>query len=245
MILKNSNGFSLVEMMIVVAIISLLAAIGIPQYSKFKRKAHETEAKVSLGALYISEKSFHSQYSFYHTSLQALGFGLEGRHYYNVGFGTATSVTATDYGFWAPVDNTIMSIQRQCVGNNGTGTDTSCQLMVTVPDIPVLATTTATDFYAYATSSPALYSKNIIPLSQAATLVAEFLVSTNQAVAAVNTNDVINCAAPNLPPALVLYCGSPDSYSEDTSITAWTIDSTKTIKQAPFIVVAPGGGDAF
>ena len=148
MIFKDAKGFSLVEMMVVVATISLLAAVGIPQYSKFKRKAHETEAKVSLGAIYVTEKSFHGEYSFYHTSLQAIGFGLEGRHYFNVGFGTTTAVVPAAYGFNAVVDDTIMDIRSLCVGYNGTGSDVSCQLMVDIPDIPTVSTATADDFFA-------------------------------------------------------------------------------------------------
>ena len=127
---KSTKGFSLIEMMIVVAIMSLIATIGIPQYSKFKRKAHDTEAKVSLGALFVSEKIFHSDYNFYHTSLQAIGFV-------------------------APVDDAVMSIKAQCVGTNGTGTDTSCRLMVNVPDIFSASTSTQDDFYASAISNPA------------------------------------------------------------------------------------------
>ena len=40
----NKKGFSMIELMVVVAIIGVLAAIGIPQYSKFQAKARQSEA---------------------------------------------------------------------------------------------------------------------------------------------------------------------------------------------------------
>ena len=40
---RSRAGFSLVELMIVVAIIGMLAAVGIPQYAKFQAKARQSE----------------------------------------------------------------------------------------------------------------------------------------------------------------------------------------------------------
>jgi type IV pilus assembly protein PilE len=45
---KVSRGFSLVELMIVVAIISILAAIAIPNYNDYVRKAKVAEATAAL-----------------------------------------------------------------------------------------------------------------------------------------------------------------------------------------------------
>lgn len=74
----NNKGFSLVELMIVVAIIGLLAAVGVPQYQKFQARARQGEAKSSLSALYAAEQSFFGEWNQYTVDLKNIGFGVTG-----------------------------------------------------------------------------------------------------------------------------------------------------------------------
>ena len=63
--LKNRKGFTLIELMIVVAIIAILAAIALPQYKKFQLKAKTAEAKTNLGAIRTAEEAYSAENDVY------------------------------------------------------------------------------------------------------------------------------------------------------------------------------------
>ncbi len=84
--LKNQKGFSLIELMVVVAIVGILSAIAIPNYQKFQLRAKQAEAKAGLGALYTTERAFIAEFAGYSTRLDSIGWSSEGAANYNVGF---------------------------------------------------------------------------------------------------------------------------------------------------------------
>jgi type IV pilus assembly protein PilA len=59
---RRSSGFTLIELMIVVAIIGILAAIAIPNFVKFQCRAKQSEAKTNLKALMTALMTYHSEY---------------------------------------------------------------------------------------------------------------------------------------------------------------------------------------
>jgi len=62
---KKSKGFTLIELMIVVAITGILAAIAIPNFLRYQQKAKQAEAKANLGAIFTSEVSYYGENNVY------------------------------------------------------------------------------------------------------------------------------------------------------------------------------------
>jgi type IV pilus assembly protein PilA len=62
---KSQKGFTLIELMIVVAIIGILAAIAIPNFIRFQLKAKTSEGKVNVAAIRTSEEAYFSEFGAY------------------------------------------------------------------------------------------------------------------------------------------------------------------------------------
>jgi type IV pilus assembly protein PilA len=86
---KYEDGFTLVELMVVVAIIGLLSAVAVPNFKKYQAKAKISEAKLHLSAIYTAEAGFFSDYNMYYHCLTYMGYdpGPEASNrYYATGF---------------------------------------------------------------------------------------------------------------------------------------------------------------
>ena len=59
--LKQREGFTLIELMIVVAIIGILAAIAIPNFIKFQLRSKAGEGKVNLAGIRTAEESYFAE----------------------------------------------------------------------------------------------------------------------------------------------------------------------------------------
>ena len=67
---NDKKGFTLIELMIVVAIIGIMAAIAIPNFLKFQAKSKTSEVKMNLKAIYTAQTSFHYENNQYGDFIQ-------------------------------------------------------------------------------------------------------------------------------------------------------------------------------
>lgn len=59
--LRDRLGFSLIEIMVVVATISLLVTIAVPQFQRYQMRAKSAEVRASLAAIRVVEDSYYAE----------------------------------------------------------------------------------------------------------------------------------------------------------------------------------------
>lgn len=79
-------GFTLIELMIVVAIVAFLASLTLPRLTNFLAKAKRTEAYVNLSSIATAQKAYFAEHGKYTKNLRNLGWKPEGDYNYSYGF---------------------------------------------------------------------------------------------------------------------------------------------------------------
>jgi type IV pilus assembly protein PilA len=94
---RKQKGFTLVELMVVVAIIGILAAIAIPNYQRYQARTRQSEAKVALSSVFTAEQGFAADAGTYTSCLRRIGAdgSLVAKRYYTWGFTDAASAATT------------------------------------------------------------------------------------------------------------------------------------------------------
>ena len=72
------SGFTLVELMIVVATIGVIASMAIPNLKRYMWRTERSEAMVNLNYIYISQAKHFSDYGRYADTFAELGFEIPG-----------------------------------------------------------------------------------------------------------------------------------------------------------------------
>ena len=89
-ILYKLRGFTLIELMVVVAIIAFLSVLSVPRFTKFLAKAKRAEAYINLGALALAQKAYFAEHGTYSDNIiEDLGWQPEGKVNYTYGFAGA------------------------------------------------------------------------------------------------------------------------------------------------------------
>jgi prepilin-type N-terminal cleavage/methylation domain-containing protein len=78
---RNQKGFSLIEMMIVVALLGILAAIAIPTYMGIQKKGKRTEYRANLEIIKLLEEKRHAEQGTYITGANTAALKLALPHF--------------------------------------------------------------------------------------------------------------------------------------------------------------------
>jgi type IV pilus assembly protein PilA len=127
--LRSKKGFTLIELMIVVAIIGILAAIAIPNFLRFQAKSKQSEAKTNLGGIFTAETSWFAENNVF-ADLGVISWAPVGssvRYKYTLGGATtlglaAVTIVAADWagadpGITNDVPNAIYAFTAGAQGN--------------------------------------------------------------------------------------------------------------------------------
>ena len=95
-----STGLTLIELMVVMAIVAVLAAISVPLYTGYIEKAKAEEAKSIVGALVTAEKTYKQRYRLFTNDINALHVDTQEASYFdftidNVDGGNTFRIKAT------------------------------------------------------------------------------------------------------------------------------------------------------
>jgi len=135
MIKKTSNGFTLIELMIVVVIIGVLAAIAMPAYQDYGKRARRADAKSALLDAGLNQEKWRANNSSYAATTVSVwsntgALSLDGYYTINAVSGTVTqfSITATPVagGLQAGDDCGTFAIDANGEDTTGSNADADC-----------------------------------------------------------------------------------------------------------------------
>ena len=115
-LIVSQKGFSLIEIMVAVAIVGILTVIAIPRYQKYQRRALQGEAKMLLSSIYTNERVFSLNWGYGTTNLRQMGFKATGEVSYNAGWAQTHKKTA---GTLTTCNINDVDARSDCTGYNG------------------------------------------------------------------------------------------------------------------------------
>jgi type IV pilus assembly protein PilE len=139
----QQHGFTLIELMITIAVLGVLVAVALPSYREATRKAHRADAKISLSRLATIEEKHYFRENKYTGDFADMITGaavgtttvVSDEGYYSIaltvsGGGTGWSMTATAAGDQAGDTNcttfTLTSLGAKTAADSASAATTDC-----------------------------------------------------------------------------------------------------------------------
>lgn len=92
---EERRGFTLIEVLIVIAIIGVLAAIAIPQFTAYRQRSHNSAVISDLRNIYTAQEAYHIQNKTYASSIEI----LRGDSGIGISNGVKISISKSDTAF--------------------------------------------------------------------------------------------------------------------------------------------------
>ncbi len=126
--ISHQKSFSLLELMVVIAIIAFLGVIAVPQYFQYIAKARQTEAIATLASLHTAMRAYYAEHGRYTSVLwgeNSIGWRPEGYHgggrqekfHYTYGFNVPGAQEGVHY-FTGKLEAPSSSLQGSSVNDH-------------------------------------------------------------------------------------------------------------------------------
>ena len=132
---RRRRGFSLIELLIVIAIILIIITIALPRLSRARMFSQETAAIAAIRTLHTAQVQYYSQFGRYATSLTELGpptSGAPGPASADLIDNTLANGTKSGHKFTLTGNPSgyVINVVPEAYGNSGSRTFYSDQTMV-------------------------------------------------------------------------------------------------------------------
>jgi prepilin-type N-terminal cleavage/methylation domain-containing protein len=132
---KTRKGFTLVELAVVIVIIGVLAAFGVPKFLNSVEKSKAAEAFNYLSTVQSAQERYLAQNGVYATTVTDLDISLPAPQYFTVGGITAAGVSSGSPTWTLALTRNSSSSYAYTVAWTQDGFDTTNSTIITYPQI--------------------------------------------------------------------------------------------------------------